>query len=393
MTSPAKYYHSDVKKFLNEITKKESNYIILDNSLAFEEDIQKYLNKISKNVKDTTRIVVISFNFLWKPILNLAAYLKLREKDIREPNWLTKTDMKNIFYLEGFEEIKSGSRFILPLDLGILSEFINIFLAQLPIINKFCLTNYQIFRKLPKIKDYSVSIIIPARNEEGNIKGILKKIPKIGTKTEVIFVEGWSKDDTYKMIQKEIEKDKPKWLSTYLYKQKGKGKKDAVSLGFSKASNELLMILDADLTVPASDLNKFYQSISSGKAEIANGIRLVYPIEKEAMQTLNYIGNKIFSVIFTYLLGQPIKDTLCGTKALLKTNYLKIRKINKNLGNFDPFGDFDLLFGASRLNLRIIDIPVRYRERKYGRTNISRFKNGVELAKMTYLAARKIKFI
>lgn len=393
MKSPSEYYRSNIKRFVKEVTNKEHNYIVLDNSLAFEEDIQEYINRLSKKTNNKTRIVVISFSFLWKPILGLASTFRLRKKDLLEPNWLTKNDIKNIFYLEGFEEIKVGSRFILPLHLGIFSEFINTFLAQLPIINKLCLTNYQVFRKFPEPKDYSVSIIIPARNEEGNIKGILKKIPQIGKKTEVIFVEGWSKDNTYEIIQKEIKKNKLKWLTASLYKQKGKGKKDAVELGFLKANNELLMILDADLTVPPSDLKKFYQAISSGKAEFANGSRLVYPLEKEAMRSFNYAGNKSFSFLFTYLLGQTIKDTLCGTKVLLKTDYLKIKQINKNLGNFDPFGDFDLLFGASRLNLKIVDIPVRYKERKYGTTNISRFKNGLELARMTYLAAKKIKFI
>lgn len=392
MISSSEYYHKDIDKFLRQLGSGHKKYIILNNSLAYTEDVQKIVKALYDKTKDDTKIIVISFNFLWKPILDFASKIGLREKQIKESNWLTRDDIKNIFYLEDFQEIKSGNRFLFPIDLGPISGFINAFVSQLPIINKFCLTSFQIFRKFPKPKDYSVSIIVPARNEAGNIKGILKKIPRIGTETEVIFVEGWSKDDTYGAIVKEI-KTKPKWMKVCVYKQRGKGKKDAVALGFSKAKNEVLVILDADLTVDPKDLSKFYEVLSSGKAEFANGSRLVYPMEKESMRTLNYLGNKIFSILFTYLLGQPIKDTLCGTKALLRVDYLRIKKLKRLFGSQDPFGDFDLLFGATHLNLKIVDIPVRYKERKYGRTNISRFKNGWQLAKMTYLAAKKIKFI
>lgn len=368
------------------------DYLLLPNSLSYVEDAQNFLRGLKKNCYPTSRIIVVYFNFFWKPILDLATFAGLRKQDPKEPNWFTKQDITNLFYLEGFDEVKHGKRLLLPMHLGFFSNFVNSFLAQLPIINNFCISTYQIFRPIPPQKEYSVSIIIPARNEEGNIKGILKKIPRIGKSVEVIFVEGHSKDKTYQVIKREIANYKGSTKSS-VYKQKGVGKANAVQLGFRKAINDILVVLDADLAVNPKDLSKFYRVLADGYGEVANGSRLVYPMKKQAMRTLNYIGNKIFSSIFTFLLGQPIKDTLCGTKVLFRKHYAKIAQNRDTLGNFDPFGDFDLLFGATILNLKIIEVPVRYRERSYGKTNISRFIHGWLLLKMAIIAARKIKFV
>jgi glycosyltransferase involved in cell wall biosynthesis len=224
------------------------------------------------------------------------------------------------------------------------------------------------------------------------MRGIFNKIPKLGKKMEIIFVEGHSKDATYKLIDEEIKKYRGS-IKTKLYKQKGKGKGDAVRLGFSKASNELLMILDADLTVDPEELPKFYTAIKEGKGELVMGSRLIYPMEKQAMRTLNILGNKFFSMAFSFLLDQKIKDTLCGTKALLKEDYMRISRNRKIFGDFDPFGDYDLIFGAAKMNMKILEIPVRYKERIYGSTNISRFTHGWLLLKMAYFAAKRLKFI
>jgi glycosyltransferase involved in cell wall biosynthesis len=175
--------------------------------------------------------------------------------------------------------------------------------------------------------------------------------------------------------------------------QSGRGKGDAVRKGFAIAQGDILMILDADLTVPPEDLPKFFNAITSNKGEFINGSRLVYPMEDEAMMTLNIIGNTFFSWMFTWLLGQRFKDTLCGTKAISNKNYQKLIANRKYFGDFDPFGDFDLIFGAAKLNLKIIEIPIRYQARQYGQTNISRFRHGWLLIKMVLFAMRKIKFI
>jgi glycosyltransferase involved in cell wall biosynthesis len=182
-----------------------------------------------------------------------------------------------------------------------------------------------------------------------------------------------------------------RWPITLLHQGDGIGKGDAVRKGFAAATGDVLMILDADLTVPPEDLPKFFEALTSGKGEFINGTRLVYPMERQAMRTLNHLGNKFFSLAFTWLLEQRFRDTLCGTKVLFRRDYERIAANRHYFGDFDPFGDFDLIFGASRLNLRIVEVPVRYRERTYGVTNISRFRHGWLLLRMCLVAFRKLK--
>jgi glycosyltransferase involved in cell wall biosynthesis len=239
-------------------------------------------------------------------------------------------------------------------------------------------------------REPTVSVVIPARNEAGNIPRLLSDVPDMGAGTELIFVEGHSSDGTYEAIEREILKHPHR--RARLFRQTGRGKGDAVRLGFSEANGDVLMILDADLTVPPDDLPRFYDALRAGKGEFLNGVRLVYPMERQAMRFFNLIGNKFFSLAFSWLLGQPLKDTLCGTKVLWKADYRRIAANRAYFGNFDPFGDFDLLFGAARLSLKIVDIPVRYRERTYGETNIQRWRHGWLLLKMVIFAARRIKF-
>jgi glycosyltransferase involved in cell wall biosynthesis len=219
-----------------------------------------------------------------------------------------------------------------------------------------------------------VSVIIPARNEAGNIPQIFARTPEMGAGTELVLVEGHSRDNTFGAIEEAIANHPERRCQ--LFRQPGVGKGDAVRLGFSQANGDILMILDADLTVPPEDLPRFFATLVSGKAEFVNGVRLVYPMEEKAMRFINLLGNKFFSLVFSYLLGQPIKDTLCGTKALWKSEYRQIEANRVYFGDFDPFGDFDLLFGAAKLNLKILDLPIRYRERTYGETNIKRWSHG-----------------
>ncbi len=392
------YFSKTYHKYLNDLIKnlipanQKGNYIVFKNSFAFTKDIQNEINKTYKKCKSETRVLVIYFNFFWRPILDLAEKLNLKESTSdTEPNWLSQNDINNVFELENFEKVKEGKILVFPFQ-GKLFEIINKLLSLIPIFKELGLITYQIYR--PKIRgdEYSVSIIIPARNESGNIKGVLSKLPKFKKGLEVIFVEGHSKDDTYQKIQSEIINNKRKDIKAYIYKQKMVGKNDAVKLGFSKAKNELFMILDADLTVNPSELVKFYNAISQNKGELVIGSRLIYPMEKQAMRLLNYFGNKIFSVIFSFIIEQKIKDTLCGTKAILKKNYEAIKENQRYFGNFDPFGDFDLIFGAAKQNFKIVEIPVRYQERKYGSTNIDRFRHGLLLIKMSFIGLQKLKF-
>jgi glycosyltransferase involved in cell wall biosynthesis len=255
-----------------------------------------------------------------------------------------------------------------------------------------CLTNFTVARRAATGQpDQTVSVIVPARNEAGQIEQAVQRTPEMGLGTEMIFVEGHSRDNTWEEIQR-VQAAYPRRRIKIL-RQSGEGKGNAVREGIAASSGDILMILDADLTVPPEELPKFYQALTCGQAEFANGVRLVYPMERHAMRFLNLCANKLFSLSFSWLLGQPVKDTLCGTKALSRKNYDRIAANRKFFGDFDPFGDFDLLFGAAKLNLKITDVPIRYQDRTYGSTNIRRWHHGGLLVRMMAFAARKLKFV
>jgi glycosyltransferase involved in cell wall biosynthesis len=277
----------------------------------------------------------------------------------------------------------------------VIDTLLNKLLVKLWPFNRLALANFVVARPSPALGgppiDHSVSVIVPARNEAGHIEAILDRTPTMGTRTEIIFVEGNSSDDTYDVIKRAVtERDDP---DIRFYQQSGKGKGDAVRFGYQQATGEILMILDADMTVAPEDLPRFYRAIAERKGEFINGVRLVYPMEEEAMQFLNYLGNKFFGVAFSWLLRQPVKDTLCGTKVLTRASYDEIAANRSYFGEFDPFGDFDLLFGAAKNNLKILDMPIRYREREYGSTNIDRWRHGMVLLRMAAFAIRRLKLV
>ena len=366
------------------------DYIIVSDLISCLWDVQKAVQNIKKLCHEKTRIVISNYNYLWESILKLGEKIGLKQKQPNQ-NWLSFHDIENLLYLEDFQVIKLDRKLLLPKYIPGLHFLFNIILANLPLVNRLDLVNIIIAKPIfPKTTDYTVSIIIPAKNEKGNIENVIKRTPIFGKSQEFIFIEGNSSDNTYEeMIRtKEVYKDK----DIKIFIQIGKGKGNAVRQGFDNASGEILMILDADLTTPPEELPKFYEAIRNGKGEFINGCRLVYPMEKQAMRFLNLIGNKFFGWFFSYLLGQKLKDTLCGIKVFFKFDYEKIKKNRIYFGDFDPFGDFDLLFGAAKLNLKIIEIIVRYKEREYGTTQINRFKHGWLLIKMSLFAAKKIKF-
>jgi len=352
-------------------------------------DVQQVLEQLRPLCKPRTRIILNLYSRLWEIPLYCTQLLNLATPTLAQ-NWLTRQDVNNILNLAGFETIRSWQEVLWPLPLG---SFFNKFLVRWWPFREFTLANFLVARPHPEKTEKKpvVSVIIPARNEAGNIKAIIERVPKMGQETELVFVEGHSQDNTFETIEKEIAK-RP-LTRNLLLQQSGIGKADAVRLGFKQASGDILMILDADLTVPPEDLPRFYNALVNGKGEFINGVRLVYPMEEQAMRSLNFLGNKFFSIAFSWLLGQPIKDTLCGTKVLWKSDYERIAANRSYFGEFDPFGDFDLIFGAAKLNLKIVDLPIRYRERTYGSTNISRWRHGLMLVRMVAIAARRIKFI
>jgi glycosyltransferase involved in cell wall biosynthesis len=282
---------------------------------------------------------------------------------------------------------------LLPVYIPLISDIINGFLAKLPLIKHLTVAQFIVARPIfPVEKNYnpSVSVVVPARNESGNIEAAITRTPDMGEWTEIIFVEGGSSDDTWEEIKRVKEKYPEKKIK--ITRQDGKGKGDAVRKGFQLAEGEILMILDADLTMPPEELPKFYKAIVENKGEFINGVRLVYPMEDQAMRLLNLYGNKFFSLIFTYILGQNYKDTLCGTKVLRKSDYEKLAANRNYFGDFDPYGDFDLIFGAAKLCLKTVQLPIKYKSRTYGETNISRFSGGWLLLKMSWLGFLKFKW-
>jgi ubiquinone/menaquinone biosynthesis C-methylase UbiE len=379
------FIHADAHD-LSEIN-EPFDVIILSDLVNDLWDVQRVLEQLQPLCTERTRIILNFYSRLWQLPLNIARSLNLATSTLYQ-NWLTREDINSLLLLAGFEPIRITQEILWPLPLGGLA---NRLMVRFWPFHYLAFSNLVIARMAPqRVKEPSVSVVIPARNESGNIKAIFERTPQMGRGTELIFVEGHSKDDTYEAIKREIASHPS--TPSLLLQQTGIGKADAVRLGFSKATGEVLMILDADLTVPPEDLPRFYDALVSGKGEFINGVRLVYPMEKEAMQTLNFFGNKFFSLAFSWMLGQSIKDTLCGTKVLWKRDYERIAANRSYFGDFDPFGDYDLIFGAAKLNLKIIDLPIRYRERTYGSTNISRWKHGLLLIRMVAFAARRIKF-
>ena len=367
--------------------------IILSDLINDLWDVQAVLKELRKYCKPSTRIVMNFYSHLWEKPLSLAQALGFSRRRLLQ-NWLTVDDVATLLTLSNYDVVRHQAEILLPLWLPLVSWFCNKFLAKLAPFRWFDVTTFLVARPkaltppgpLPR-----VTVVVPARNESGNIPEILRRVPEMGSGTELIFVEGHSSDDTYAAIEREIKAHPER--NCRLFRQSGKGKCDAVRLGYAHATGDILMILDADLTVRPEDLPRFYQALVDDHGEFINGVRLVYPMEEQAMRFLNLVGNKFFSNLFSWLVGQIFRDTLCGTKVLWTRDYLRIAANRSYFGDFDPFGDFDLLFGAAKANLKMIDMPIRYGERKYGETNIQRWRHGWLLLRMCAFAARRIKFI
>jgi len=366
--------------------------LILSDVVGHLMDIEETFNRLHAFCRPDSRLIVSYYNFFWEPILRMGELLGQKMPQHHQ-NWLSTDDICNLLSLAHFQVVKTDVRLLIPKRIPFFSEFINKYFASLPILRKLCLCQYIVARPInhKDKEEFSTTILIPCKNERGNIEPAIRRIPNFGKHQEIIFVDGHSTDGTQEEIKQMIRNHLDKDIKLVI--QSGNGKGDAVRQGFDNASGEILMILDADLTVPPEDLPKFYQALSEDHGEFINGCRLVYPMERQAMRFLNYLGNKFFSMMFTWILNQRFKDTLCGTKALFKKDYDKIQADRSYFGDFDPFGDFDLIFGAVKQNLKVVEVPIRYQERTYGTTNIRRFRHGWLLIKMTIFAYKKIKIL
>jgi SAM-dependent methyltransferase len=386
-----RFITADVEKLAQSATPAGPfDVIVMADTVGSLDDCLETFRSLHRFCKPETRLVVTYYSRLWEPLFRLGGALRLKQASLPQ-NWLSTRDIANLLQLADFEVIKREWRVLVPYRLLGLGRLVNRYIATLPVIRKLCLRNYIVARPRPKpaAEPLSVSIIVPCRNERGNIEPAVLRTPRFGRSIETIFVEGGSSDGTWDEIQRVIAAHPGKDIKAI--KQTGKGKGDAVRAGFAAATGDVLMILDADLTMPPEDLPKYCDALAEGKGEFVNGSRLVYPMEKQAMRFLNLLANHFFSALFSYLLNQRYTDTLCGTKALLRRDYEEIARNRGYFGEFDPFGDYDLIFGASKLNLRTAEIPIRYAAREYGETQISRFRHGWLLLRMVFFAFRKLK--
>lgn len=380
--------------------------IVLSNVVGDFSDIWQAFRELRRVCRPDTRIIITYYNFFWEPFIKAAERFRIKMPQYYQ-NWLAVPDIENFLYLNGFEVVRSGYRMLFPIGVPGIAALCNRFLAKLPVLRRLCLVNFVVARPGERFdvvpEALTVSVIVPTRNEAGNVRGAVARTPAMGAHTEIIFMDGDSDDGTVEAVEACISEyagvkdirllhQVPRGSAeAHSGKMLSLGKGDAVRKAFAAAKGDVLMILDGDLTVPPEDLPKFYAAIAEGRAEFINGTRLVYQMEKQAMRFLNLIANKGFSVLFTWLLEQRTKDTLCGTKVLRKRDYEKIVEGRAYFGDFDPFGDFDLLFGAARLNLRLAEVPIRYRARTYGEIKIKRWKHGMLLIRMSWIAFRRLK--
>ena len=374
-------------------TGEEFDYVIASDLVNDLWDVQQVLERICRHMHSSSRLVLNFYSRLWEMPRRVAEKTGLVRPQLPQ-NWLTVEDVVNLLNLAGLEPIRVSSEIMWPVRTPGFDRLCNRYLVKMGPFRWFGITNLLVARRMAETRpgpEPIVTVVVPARNEAGNVPQIFDRVPQMGGGTELIFVEGHSKDDTYQAIEREIARRPAERVK--LFRQAGKGKGDAVRLGFAEATGDLLMILDADLTVPPEDLPRFYAAWRSGKGDFINGVRLVYPMQDGAMRFFNFLGNKFFSLAFSWLLSQSIKDTLCGTKVLSRADYEVIAANRAYFGEIDPFGDFDLIFGAAKYNLKIVDLPIRYQERVYGETNIQRWSHGWLLLRMMVLAMRRIKFV
>ncbi|MCW1968924.1 MAG: glycosyltransferase family 2 protein [Anaerolineae bacterium] len=375
------------------IEKNQRTALLLNGNLNYDLDIQATLSNIKKQISRNTRLVMVMYNPLLSPLFILAAKMGIRRGDI-PVTFITRESFYDLVRLSGYEVVTIKPCVFFPFSALGIGDLINLIFPNIPLIQNLSLVHIAVIRpviaeqpeKLP-----SISIIIPARNEFGNIEAALKRMPDFGAKVEIIFVEGHSKDNTWDEIERVRQSYNSIDRPIRAYRQTGKGKADAVRLGFSQAQHELVTILDADLTMPPEMLPRFYQAYCDGLGDFINGNRLTYPMEGEAMQFLNRLGNIFFAKVLSYAMGQRIGDSLCGTKLMSREDYVRMTKWRHQFGDFDPFGDYELLFPASQFALGIIDVPIRYLARIYGSTNIHRFRHGFMLIKMVFVALIRLK--
>lgn len=387
---PQKQVVSDEESFPDLTDEVEERTAVLVNgTFNHHFDVQGLLVNLKTHLARSSRVIVVLYNPYLRALYGLANKLGVRSGEL-PTTFITRVDLETLSAISGFAIVRQRPVVYCPFNLLGLGGLINRVLPVIPILKWFSLSFVVVLRPLIKSKPEGISCVIPARNERGNIENALKRLENFPCRLEVLFVEGHSSDGTWEEIQRVAEAYKDRF-KLQIVQQTGKGKNDAVRLGFSCATEPLLVILDADLTMPPEMLERFYFAYCEGLGDFVNGSRLVYPMEGEAMRFLNRLGNVFFAKLLSFVLDVRIGDSLCGTKLLSKRDYQRILAWRQDFGDFDPFGDFELLFPAAILGLGIVDVPIRYLARTYGSTNIQRFRHGALLFKMTAIGLFRIK--
>lgn len=371
--------------------------VVLSHAIGDFRDIQMVLRRVRAVCDPETRIVVNTCSRLWTIPLRIVERLGLGRPHLGRA-WLSPGDLDNLMRLEGLEVFRTRSEVLCPVAVPLLANVLNRIAVKIWPFHLAGLAHFAIARPEPVAtaadaagarSTPSVSVVVPVRNERGHLEEILDRLPAFDGRAEFIFVEGGSTDGTAEALERLLAargRDDVRML-----RQPGTGKGDAVRTGFAVARHEVLLILDGDLSVPPESLPRFVEVLAAGRGEFVNGVRLVYPMQRRAMRFMNLLSNAAFASLFSWVLEQRVKDTLCGTKALRRVDYERLVADRERFGD-DPFGDFDLLFGAAWLNLRIVDLPVRYAARTYGETNIHRWRHGAILLRMLAKACRRFKF-
>jgi hypothetical protein len=367
--------------------------VLLNGAFNHSSDIQGLLAGMRSRLSRTSRVTAVVYNPYFAGVYRLATRLGLRSAEAPS-TFITTTDLTNIARLSGYRIVRTRSAVYIPFKLFGVGSLINAFMPAIPLLRHLSFAAIIVLAPVEEAPaDASVSVVVPARNERGNIEPALEALRLAREELpglEVILVEGHSSDGTWDEIQRLL----PIYQDTFkvaAFQQEGRGKGDAVRLGFSRATGDLLTILDADLTVSPALLGRFYQAYRCGHGELVNGSRLVYASESQAMRFLNRIGNVVFAKFLSYVLSVRLGDSLCGTKLLAKHDYARFTAWRGGFGDFDPFGDFELLFPAAVLGLTVVDVPIRYGARSYGTTNISRFRHGWMLLKMTIIGFFRVR--
>ena len=394
ISTPAKQVISEREQLSEIIVESVTRTaLLLNGTLNYSYDVAGLLAGLKPYLARTTRVIIVAYNPYLSIVYRLANFLGIRSGEVPK-TFVTRVDLDNLAMLAGFTVVTSRMVGYVPWRLFGVGTALNRVFSTVPVLKWLGLANVLVLKPNATDSDRAsrptLSVVIPARNEEGNIENALLGIPEMGCAREIIFVEGHSSDGTWEEILRVSEKYGSDYTIKVL-KQKGTGKSDAVRLGFSMAENDLLTILDADLTMPPDRLASFYNAYVEGHADFINGSRLVYPMEENAMRYLNRLGNIFFAKALSWILGVRIGDSLCGTKMFPRHDYKRMSLWRRDFGDFDPFGDFELLFPAATMALGIVDVPIQYKNRTYGTTNIRRFQDGLKLLRMTIIGFIKIK--